>query len=103
MVAPPGVAMIQAACPHQVAVVAPGAAAGAGAAGLPGTTGDAMPPLSEMLGPGAGAGAGAGAAAGCAAGAFLSDMLYSTSACAADTAPASSSVTHKIDERFMSS
>ena len=45
MVAPPGVVMIQAACPHQVAVVTP-AAAGAGAGG------------------GRGSGSGAAAAAG---------------------------------------
>ena len=105
MVAPPGVWMTQAACPHQVAVVTAGvAAAGAAAAGFPGTTGGAIPGLSAMIGAGAGAAAAGGAAAavaGRAAGAFLSGTANSTSARAIDTAPATSRVTHTIDERFM--
>ncbi len=57
-----------------------------------------------MIGAGAGAAAAGGAAAavaGRAAGAFLSGIEYSTSARAIDTAPATSRVTHTIDERIM--
>ena len=49
IVAPPGVWMIQAACPHHVAVVAVGAAAAAGAGCLPGTTGGASNPVGPMV------------------------------------------------------
>ena len=57
-----------------------------------------------MIGAGAGAAAAGGAAAavaGRAAGAFLSGTANSTSARAIDTAPATSRVTHTIDERIM--
>src|SRR5262245_65380990 len=102
IVAPPGVWMIQAACPHQVAVVtvgADGAAAGAGC--LPGTTGGAISGFWEMIGSGAGAGAGAGA--DLAAAAFFSGTANSTSARATDAALTSSRLTHTIDRRFMTS
>ena len=83
-----------------VSLMVAGAAAAGGAGGFPGTAGGAMSAFCAMLGAGAAAGAGAGAAAGFAAGFF---SVNSTSARAADTAPASSTVTHTIDERFMTS
>src|SRR3954452_9792802 len=55
IVAPPGVWMIHAAWPHQVAVVAVGGAVAGGAGCLPGTTGGAIPGFSAMIGVGAGA------------------------------------------------
>ena len=93
--------MTQAACPHQVAVVAVAAGGGGGRRRgcFPGTTGGAIPGLSAMTG--AGAAPGGAAATACAAGAFLSGTANSTSARATDTAPATSRVTHTIDERFM--
>src|SRR4051812_24128612 len=101
MVAPPGVVMIQAACPHQVAVVAVAAGGAAGGGGcFPGTTGGANPGLSAMTGAG-GPGGGPAAATEWVAGAFLSGTANSTSAAATDTAPASSRGTHTIDERIM--
>src|SRR5262245_33775745 len=93
--------MIQAACPHQVKVVAAGAAGAAGAGGFPGTTGGGMPGLSAMPGAGAGAGAAGGAAATGFAAAFFSGTANSTSARAPDTAPATSRVTHTNDTRFI--
>ena len=44
MVAPPGVVITQAACPHHIAVVP------AGAAGLPGVAGGSIAPLFETVG-----------------------------------------------------
>ena len=93
----------QAAWPHQVAVVAVGGGRGGGRRGcLPGTTGGAIPGLSAMIGAGAGA-AEPRRGGGLRGGAFLSGTANSTSARAADTAPATSRVTHTIDERFMTS